>query len=112
MAQGGARPGAGRKKGGKNRLNMEARAEAQKDGGLLPHEFLLKVSRGEPIDGHHPTFQERVEAAKAAAPYFQPKLAQIQQEVKAEFKGVLSEEPMSLEKWAEEYGDSSSEPTN
>ena len=46
--------------------------------GLLPHEFLLAVTRGETIDGHAPTFEERLEAARAAAPYFAPKLSNIQ----------------------------------
>ncbi len=40
---------------------------------LLPHEVLLAVARGEVIADHVPTFDERVEAAKAAAPYFAPK---------------------------------------
>jgi len=35
--------------------------------GELPHEFLLRVARGEEIDGHIPTFAERIDAAKAAA---------------------------------------------
>jgi len=40
---------------------------------LMPHEVLLAVARGEVIADHVPTFEERVEAAKAAAPYFAPK---------------------------------------
>jgi len=40
---------------------------------LLPHEVLLAVARGEMIADHIPTFDERVEAAKAAAPYFAAK---------------------------------------
>jgi len=43
--------------------------------GELPHEFLLRVSRGEEVDGHKPSFSERVDAAKVAAPYFAPRLA-------------------------------------
>ena len=42
---------------------------------LMPHEFLLKVARGETIDGHVPTFAERLDAAKQALPYFAPRLA-------------------------------------
>jgi len=65
--------------------------------GLLPHEWLLKVSRGEPIqqkrwkdivdedgavidrelveDTLYPTFDIRMDAAKAAAPFYAPRLA-------------------------------------
>lgn len=42
--------------------------------GEMPHEFLL---RGEAVDGTVPTFAERLDAAKAAAPYFAPKLAAV-----------------------------------
>jgi hypothetical protein len=34
---------------------------------------------GKEIDGHTPTFAERLEAAKAAAPFYAPKLANIDQ---------------------------------
>ena len=68
MANGGARPGAGRKKGGHNKLTEEAVARA-KEGGETPLDFLLKVMRdaGEEM-------ARRVDAAKAAAPYVHAKL--------------------------------------
>lgn len=65
--------------------------------GVLPHEWLLKVVRGEPVaqrrwkviydskgkplreelveEQVYPDLQTRIDAAKAAAPYFAPKLA-------------------------------------
>ncbi len=69
--------------------------------GEKPHEFLMRVASGQPIiqsiwkytyfkfgpragdlkekelieEEIYPTFQERMEAAKAAAPFFAPKLA-------------------------------------
>lgn len=56
--------------------------------GLLPHEILLKVARGEPIkhtevqpDGTlsevdlYPALDVRIDAAKAAAPYYAPRLS-------------------------------------
>ncbi len=64
--------------------------------GDLPHEILLKLARGEPLvkgydpngdpirdaEGHilywYPTEAERVDAAKAAAPYFAPKLSTVE----------------------------------
>lgn len=53
--------------------------------GELPHEFLLRVSRGEVITwgvgksqkNIIPTFEQRLDAAKAGASYFAPKLAQV-----------------------------------
>lgn len=74
MTAGGCRQGAGRKAGSVNRLSLRAREEAAKTG-ELPHEFLLRVSRGEQIDDHKPAFPERMDAAKAAAPYFAPRLS-------------------------------------
>ncbi len=69
----GKRPGAGHKPGSVNRMSAKAR-EAAKATGELPHEFLLRVSRGERIEGYAPTFTERMDAAKAAAPYFAARL--------------------------------------
>jgi hypothetical protein len=78
--KGGHRPGAGRKPGSLNRLSRKAREEATATG-ELPHEFLLRVVRGAKIDGHTPTFAERVDAAKAAAPYFAPRFSVVAADV-------------------------------
>ena len=67
MANGGARPGAGRKKGGHNRLTEEAVAKA--NDGLSPLDFLLTVLRDE--TNEKPV---RIDAAKAAAPYVHAKM--------------------------------------
>ena len=61
----------------KSRRSRRTRSE------LLPHEVLLAVARGEVIADHVPTFEERVEAAKAAAPYFAPKGTATSKPVKA-----------------------------
>jgi hypothetical protein len=74
MARGGHRAGAGRKPGSVNKASMRAREEAAKTG-ELPHEFLLRISRGEEINSHTPSFAERMDAAKAAAPYFAARLS-------------------------------------
>lgn len=71
---GGCREGAGRKPGSVNRISMRAMEEAAKTG-ELPHEFLLRVARGEKVGDHEPSFENRMDAAKAAAPYFAPRLA-------------------------------------
>ena len=105
--QGGKREGAGRKQGGVNRLSQVA-IEAATKTGELPHEFLLRVARGEAVDGETPTFDKRVDAAKAAAPYFAPRLATAtiqgpggnpllvetdQKVIQAEIKAMLDKNP-------------------
>jgi len=96
MARGGAQPGSGRPKGAVSKVTAKAR-EAAMETGLLPHEWLLKVSRGEPIEQKrwkiiydkqgnekgreliteevYADFPTRIDAAKAASPYYAPRLA-------------------------------------
>lgn len=74
MPRGGARLGAGRKPGAVQKVTREARKVAAEKG-MLPHEFLAAVARGDVIDGHEPTFEERLDAAKAAAPYYAARLS-------------------------------------
>jgi hypothetical protein len=75
MARGGARPGAGRRKGTvseptKHRIAI---AEAALVSGLTPLEYMLSILRDETKPQH-----ERFTAAKEAAPYLHPKLAAVQ----------------------------------
>jgi hypothetical protein len=67
--RGGARPGAGRKKGSVNRATAEARTEAAKIG-ETPLEYMLRVMRD-------PTTEQgrRDDMAKGAAPYLHARLA-------------------------------------
>lgn len=65
---GGARPGAGRKPGGINRVTAEA-IEAAKAGGIMPLDFLLSIMRDEGAEE-----AKRIDCAKAAAQYLHPKL--------------------------------------
>ena len=74
MAVGGARPGAGRKKGGHNKLTEEAVVKASKTG-ILPLDYLLKVMRDEGEE-----IPRRIDAAKAAAPYVHAKLQPVDKE--------------------------------
>lgn len=67
MAHGGARPGAGRKKNGHNKLTQEAIAKA--NDGLSPLDYLLSILRDDTAEKAH-----RMDAAKAAAPYCHAKL--------------------------------------
>lgn len=70
---GGKRDGAGRPLAAVSKVTREA-VERARETGQLPHEFLLRITRGESIDGRTPTIQQRIDAAKAAAPYFAPRL--------------------------------------
>jgi hypothetical protein len=72
MARGGPREGAGRPVGARNKLDKEA-AEIAASEGIMPKDFLLGLVRdeGQPLD-------VRIEAAKAAAPYYHAKLAAIE----------------------------------
>lgn len=45
--------------------------------GEMPQMFLLRIARGEEVDGRKPTWDERIDAAKACAPYFAPKLQSV-----------------------------------
>lgn len=96
MPRGGPRPGSGAKPGVKRAMTELAKAEAKMTG-ILPHEWLLQVMRGEPIRqarvrtilnkqgeaigqevemyDHYPDIAMRADAAKAAAPYYAPRLA-------------------------------------
>lgn len=95
MAGGGKQPGAGRPKGSLSAVSQRAKIAAMETG-LLPHEWLLKVSRGEAIthnrlvvikdaggnevsrgyvsEEHYADFETRIDAAKAAAPFYSAKL--------------------------------------
>lgn len=89
MAHGGARPGAGRKKNGTNRVTEEAIAKAEA-GGEMPLDFLLRMMRDDAADE-----TKRIDCAKAAAPYVHARLANIDANVtgaltiaNAVFKGL------------------------
>ena len=72
MGYGGARKGAGRKPGAATRMNEEARKRAA-EGGLMPLDYMLSILRDENV-----AREERMDAAKAAAPYVHAKLASVE----------------------------------
>lgn len=71
MAYGGARPGAGRKKGAPNKITAEAQKKAAETG-IMPLDYMLEMLRNESLPA-----EDRFEAAKAAAPYVHAKLAAV-----------------------------------
>lgn len=82
MARGGAREGAGRRRGGHNAKSAEIAQKAAAEG-ITPLEYMLDVLRKEPpadadalVKIAHQAM--RFEAAKAAAPYVHPRLSALQ----------------------------------
>jgi hypothetical protein len=69
QSRGGARPGAGRKKGLPNKRTQEAQKLAEATG-ITPLEYLLSIMR-DPVQEP----RERLAAAVAAAPYVHAKLS-------------------------------------
>lgn len=76
MPRGGPRQGSGRKRGQRTKDKQEI-VERAAATGMLPHDLLCLISQGHTIDGHVPTFAERMAAAAQAAPFFASKLATI-----------------------------------
>ena len=117
MARGGAQPGSGRPKGAVSKVTAKAKLAAMETG-LLPHEWLLKVSRGEPIEQKrwkitydakgneksreliteevYADFPTRIDAAKAAAPFYAPKLAVQQVKVGPDTGNAVAETLKSI----------------
>lgn len=98
MAAGGNQVGAGRPQGAKNKIAAYAIEKAKQEG-MLPHEMLLMIARGEAIphtyqqktlreDGVelietvktviYADFDTRVDAMKACAQFYAPKLSAVQ----------------------------------
>ena len=93
---GGPGRGSGRTRGSLGKVSKEAIAQA-KETGILPHEWLLMIVRGEGIEQKtcetiydedglevekilrteiiYPDLHMRIDAAKAAAPFYAPRLA-------------------------------------
>ena len=73
--RGGLRQGAGRKPGAPNKTTAERRAAIEASG-LTPLDYMLAILR----DDQKP-FDDRFEAAKAAAPYVHARLSSIEADV-------------------------------
>jgi hypothetical protein len=105
MARGGARQGSGNKKGYKDKLT--AIKELAISTGEMPHEFLLRVARGEYIQHGEelilPDFKVRCRAAEQVAAYYAPRLAQIEQKVESTQNHVISGEPLTQGQFEQKY---------
>ncbi|HEX7644842.1 MAG TPA: hypothetical protein VF472_21790 [Burkholderiaceae bacterium] len=104
--KGGARPGAGRKKGAPNKKTAETQKRVA-ESGLTPLDFMLQIMRQPDIEPLPPEAESaeivshlakrlqhdelRFEAAKAAAPYVHPKLASVEMNAKVEVRTLAQE---------------------
>jgi len=101
VPKGGARPGAGRKRGTANRKTREIADRAAADG-VTPLEYMLAILRKEtPVDaskgGHFRHEALRFEAAKAAAPYMHPRMSPMDSAVSiAGLSGGLADQARAI----------------
>lgn len=99
MAHGGPRNGAGRKPGQATKVNQKAREQAL-EGGISPLDYMLSILRDEKVDK-----AERMDAAKAAAPYVHARLASIEASLDGEVTNyIVADKPMSADDWEASYG--------
>ena len=98
MSHGGRRAGSGRKKSGTNRLDAKARQQAM-ESGITPLAYMLGILRDEKS-----TKGEKMDAAKAAAPYVHARLAHIESQAQAtiSFVARLPSPAPSVEAWLED----------
>lgn len=107
----------GRPPGAKNKRTLALQAASKTglppDLGMLPHVWLLRIMQGYPVAHgkdkqgkaalYFPTMEERIECAKAAAPYFAPRLSSVEvikgltdHELDAIIAGAAAEAGVSL----------------
>lgn len=79
---------------------------------LLPHELLLLWANGLEIAGLKPTAAQQLYAAVAAAPYYAPRLANVEVRQDVRVRAVISAQPMTQEEWSRKYLNSQDNPTD
>ncbi|WP_425419620.1 hypothetical protein [Oricola indica] len=84
--QGGARPGAGRKKGSPNVKSAEVIASAM-EAGITPVEYMLGIMRDETKDA-----KDRAWAAEKAAPFVHPRPAPVPRTVEIDLPDIATTE--------------------
>ena len=75
---GGKRPGAGRKRGSRNKRTLELVKMVEKSG-LTPVNYMLSVMRDKSVER-----KERLDAAKAVAPYIHARLASSEVDIRSD----------------------------
>jgi hypothetical protein len=79
---------------------------------LLPHELLLLWANGVSFGGLNPTEAQQIYAAVAAAPYYAPKLANVQVKQDVRVRAVVSAQPMTQQQWEAKYLESQEKPVD
>jgi hypothetical protein len=102
---GGARPGAGRPPGAKNKTTIEREKMAELGlreihrGGRLPLEVMLRR-----MNGDASISDNMFAAAVAAAPYIHPRLASSDTRIESNnVHVVLSDRPLTVDEWCAQY---------
>jgi hypothetical protein len=101
MPRGGARAGAGRKKGVANQ-KTRAIAEAAVLTGTTPLEVMLAAMEHFRAAGE---IEKAAGIAKDAAPYVHPRLASIEHSGEMKIEKRISSEPMTQEQWESKYAE-------
>lgn len=70
---------------------------------ISPHELLMMWANGIHVAGVCPTPEMQLSAAIAAAPYYAPKLANVEVKKDVRIRAVISAQPMTQEQWASKY---------
>jgi hypothetical protein len=68
-----------------------------------PHELLRYWANGIEVAGFKPDADQQIAAAIAAAPYYQPKLANVEVRAEHHVKAVIAAQPLSVDQWAAKY---------
>lgn len=84
-------------------ISKRAIERARKTLCLHPHELLKYWANGVSIGGLTPDPDQQLAAAIASAPYYAPKLANLEVRQETHVKAVISAAPMSKEAWLSKY---------
>ena len=95
-----------------NAMSEESIRKAKAQKLLLPHELLLLWSNGIAFGGLNPTEAQQIYAAVAAAPYYAPKLANVQVKQDVRVRAVVSAQPMTQQQWEAKYLESQDKPVD
>jgi hypothetical protein len=89
--------------GGVKGLAKDAIMRSRSSYKLLPHELLLLWANGIEIAGLKPTPAQQLYSAVAAAPFYAPKLANVEVKQDVRLRAVISAQPMTQEQWSRKY---------
>ena len=84
-------------------LSRKAIERAKLTHKLLPHELLLLWANGIEVGNLKPTEAQQLYAAVAAAPYYAPRLANVEVKQDVRVRAVISAQPMTQDQWARKY---------